>query len=82
VYAILPAYQGSFAPTDVQGDVNFERLPGDQVYLAGGNGLPAGLYTLLPAHYALLPGAYAVRPVAASKDFFRGRAISSRMACG
>ncbi|MBW8372218.1 MAG: filamentous hemagglutinin family protein [Thiobacillus sp.] len=70
VYAILPAYQDNYAPTDVQNDINFDRLPGDQVYLTGGNGLAAGLYTLLPAHYALLPGAMLVRPVAGSKDFF------------
>ncbi len=72
VYAILPAYQGSYAPTDVQNDLNFDRLPGEQVYLSGGNGLVAGVYTLLPAHYALLPGAMLVRPVAGSKDFFPG----------
>lgn len=71
-YAILPAYRDNYAPTDVQNDLNFDRLPGEQVYLAGGSGLSAGLYTLLPAHYALLPGAMLVRPVAGSKDALPG----------
>ena len=30
------------------------------MYLAGGNGIAAGTYTLLPAHYATLPGALRV----------------------
>jgi filamentous hemagglutinin len=33
---------------------------GDQVYLSGSAGLPAGVYTLLPARYATLPGAFVV----------------------
>jgi filamentous hemagglutinin family protein len=37
---------------------------GDRVYLDGGDGLPAGTYTLLPARYATLPGAYLVTPLA------------------
>ncbi len=37
---------------------------GDQVYLNGGSGLPAGTYTLLPARYALLPGAFLITPQA------------------
>lgn len=51
VYAILPS-QAVSASTG-----------GKRVWLAGGNGLAAGWYTLLPAHYALLPGAYAVQMV-------------------
>ena len=60
-YAILPGYKNGFAPGDSQENAGFNRVAGDAVYLAGIPGLPAGMYTLLPAHYALLPGAYAVR---------------------
>jgi len=60
-YAILPGYTNGFAPGDGQENAGFDRMVGDAVYLAGIPGLPAGMYTLLPAHYALLPGAYAVR---------------------
>ncbi len=38
-----------------------------RVWLAGGNGLAAGWYALLPARYALLPGAYAVSMVKGSE---------------
>jgi filamentous hemagglutinin len=58
-YAVLPSYQGGFAPIDPQ--EGFDRALGESVYLSGVAGLPDGKYTLLPAHYALLPGAYAVR---------------------
>ncbi len=34
--------------------------PGTAVYLDGGNGIPAGMYTLMPGMYATLPGAYRV----------------------
>lgn len=40
---------------------------GERVWLAGGNGIPAGWYTLLPAHYALLPGAYAIQMMGGSQ---------------
>ncbi|NIM40977.1 MAG: filamentous hemagglutinin N-terminal domain-containing protein [Hydrogenophaga sp.] len=58
-YAIVPGYAGGFAPGDPQEGLN--RAVGTTVYLSGVPGLPAGTYTLLPAHYALLPGALAVR---------------------
>ncbi len=58
-YAVLPGYAGSGAPSDVQEGMDLGS--GAAVYLRGVNGLPDGVYTLLPAHYALLPGAYAVR---------------------
>jgi filamentous hemagglutinin family protein len=35
-------------------------LAGTQITLDGGNGIPAGTYTLYPAHYATLPGAMRV----------------------
>ncbi|HVJ51878.1 MAG TPA: filamentous hemagglutinin family protein [Aliidongia sp.] len=34
--------------------------PGSSVFLAGGNGIPAGSYTLLPGMYATLPGAFRI----------------------
>ncbi|WP_176454749.1 filamentous haemagglutinin family protein [Tardiphaga sp. OK246] len=40
---------------------------GERIWLAGGNGIPAGWYTLLPARYALLPGAYAVQMMGGSQ---------------
>jgi filamentous hemagglutinin family protein len=72
VYALVPsantaaAYDIQFATahsldngkTVVAGDTN--PLVGTQITIAGGNGIPAGTYTLYPAHYATLPGAYRV----------------------
>ena len=68
VYAILPGYAGGFAPGDSQETAGFDRAAGDAVYLSGAAGLPAGVYTLLPAHYALLPGAWAVKVSGAAQD--------------
>ena len=69
-FAILPSLGSAYAPRDPQmqrsdGGVNVDGTPvnlkvGDQVYLNGFNGLPAGYYTLLPGHYALLPGGFKV----------------------
>jgi hypothetical protein len=73
-YAILPSYKGKFAPTDAQ--EGFDRVAGEQVYLSGVPNLPAGYYTLLPAHYALLPGAYAVRLETGVKDLMPGQAYT------
>ncbi len=42
------------------GYVNGKLGVGEQIYIAGGDGLSAGTYTLLPARYALLPGAYLI----------------------
>jgi filamentous hemagglutinin len=58
-YAIIPGYAGGFAPGDPQEGMS--QAVGTTVYLSGVPGLPAGTYTLLPAHYALLPGGMAVR---------------------
>ncbi|MEI6761671.1 MAG: filamentous hemagglutinin N-terminal domain-containing protein, partial [Betaproteobacteria bacterium] len=66
-FAINPAYKGGLAPLDPQYGQDGLKA-GDQVYLSGSPGLPAGYYTLLPAHYALLPGGYAIEPLANSRD--------------
>jgi filamentous hemagglutinin family protein len=50
---------------------NSIQMPGDAVYLAGGAGLSAGVYSLLPASYAFLPGAIVIEernlPIAAGQ---------------
>ncbi len=73
-FAILPGYDTGYAPYapynsssvfgSDQGYTNSTLGVGDQVYLNGGGGLPAGTYTLLPARYALLPGAFLITPKA------------------
>ncbi|RZL66181.1 MAG: filamentous hemagglutinin N-terminal domain-containing protein [Variovorax sp.] len=68
MYAILPGYSAS-APLDGNTGGGTGGSPGasgasgsgQRIWLAGGPGLPAGWYTLLPARYALLPGAFAVQ---------------------
>lgn len=67
MYAIMPA-------------ASFASGSQDKIWLAGGNGLAAGWYVLLPARYALLPGAYAISVVKGSE----GKAISgsAKMADG
>ena len=77
-YAIIPGVSG-FAPYDpqsadqyLQSGSHTKLQTGASVYLAGGNGIPAGYYTLLPAAYALLPGAYRVTAVAGYTDMQPG----------
>jgi filamentous hemagglutinin family protein len=67
-FAVIPGLSGP-APYDPLETPIAGLKVGDSVHLAGGGGLPAGDYTLLPAHYALLPGAYLVTPQPDSQDF-------------
>lgn len=66
-FAILPGYRGTLAPNDADAGNDGLRA-GDQVWLSGIAGLPAGYYTLLPAHYALQPGGFLIEPVSGSRD--------------
>ena len=60
-FAIIPGYAANYAPYYSSSDyVNTSLAMGSQVYLSASSGLPAGVYTLLPARYALLPGAYLI----------------------
>ncbi|WP_051278426.1 filamentous haemagglutinin family protein [Solimonas flava] len=59
VYALVPGSQASVAPYDPSLDSGDVRV-GQAVYLSGAAGIPAGVYTLMPARYATLPGAYRV----------------------
>lgn len=75
IYAILPG-SGPVAPYDpalvsylggMEG-----HLYGQSVQLSGGEGIPAGTYTLLPAKYATLPGAYRVVAEPDGRDALAG----------
>ena len=68
-FAVVPGYEAGYAPIDLSVDstgatpyANSSLKVGSEIYLAGGDGLAAGMYTLLPARYALLPGAFLVTP--------------------
>jgi filamentous hemagglutinin family protein len=67
-FAVLPGYSAQLAPRDAQYGQDNTLQAGDSIYLSGIAGLPAGRYTLLPAHYALLPGAFAVTAVSGIRD--------------
>lgn len=73
IYALLPSQINPIAAYDIHfattrsadagktvtaGDTI--PLAGTQITIDGGNGIPAGTYTLYPAHYATLPGAMRV----------------------
>ncbi|PXV60283.1 filamentous hemagglutinin family N-terminal domain-containing protein [Dyella jiangningensis] len=75
VYAIVPGYASPVAPHDAAFDKLGNAAPavGQQVYLSGAPGLPAGYYTLLPAQYATLPGAYRVVQDTSATDTVFGR---------
>lgn len=77
-FAILPAYQSAYAPIDPQNTSGSGLKVGDRVYLAGGNGLAAGYYTLLPAEYALLPGGYAISAISGSRDADFSKSVVNR----
>ncbi|MEW6438309.1 MAG: filamentous hemagglutinin family protein [Pseudomonadota bacterium] len=59
IYAVIPGYNSPVAPID-EGMAPDGAAVGEQVYLSGVAGLPAGIYTLLPGQYATMPGAYRV----------------------
>jgi len=77
-FAVVPDYSAEAAPfgpynptasTLIDSENNRDRgyvtdglEVGDRVQLGASSGLPAGVYTLLPARYALLPGAFMVTP--------------------
>lgn len=67
-FAVLPNLGNILTPYDPLEFPSSGLNVGDSVYLAGGEGLSAGWYKLLPAHYALLPGAYLVTPRAGTQD--------------
>ncbi|MBS1212689.1 MAG: hemagglutinin-related protein, partial [Proteobacteria bacterium] len=71
-YAVLPGFKGDFAPYDPLESPASGLRVGDTVHLAGGGGLKAGDYVLLPAHYALLPGAYLLSEEPGTRDFLPG----------
>ncbi|MEW6438346.1 MAG: filamentous hemagglutinin family protein [Pseudomonadota bacterium] len=59
IYAVIPGYNSPVAPIDQEMAPDGAAV-GEQVYLSGVAGLPAGIYTLLPGQYATMPGAYRV----------------------
>lgn len=61
-FAVIPGINGIQTPYDPQQYTTSGLSMGESVYLHAANGLPAGWYTILPAHYALLPGAYLITP--------------------
>jgi filamentous hemagglutinin family protein len=85
--AKVPSYYAGYAPYDpmltpaagtstAQGGLTV----GEQITIGSGSALPAGTYTLLPAHYALLTGAYLVTPLASNTAVTQGS--SSKLADG
>ncbi|MDO8932570.1 MAG: hypothetical protein Q7U97_09270, partial [Rhodocyclaceae bacterium] len=73
VYALLPSNGDPVSAFDIHfaaarsADAGITVTPGDayplagtQITIDGGNGIPAGTYTLYAAHYATLPGAMRV----------------------
>lgn len=86
IFAILPGYASSYAPVDPQNSVGSGLQAGARVWLAGGNGLAAGYYTLLPAQYALLPGGYSITLASNGRDvrstFSQKQAAGSLLTAG
>ena len=67
-FAIMPSLGSQLAPFDQFQSAGSAYAPGSTIYLSGSDQLPAGQYTILPAHYALLPGAFLITPQANSQD--------------
>ncbi len=81
VYAIVPGLSNApVAAYDPIYSADYANLGsasgvGRRVYLAGGNGLTAGWYTLLPAQYAMLPGGMRVVEQTGVKNAMSGSSI-------
>ncbi len=82
-FAIIPGMSG-YSPYDAQAIGQYAQAGskttwqvGASVYLAGGAGIKAGYYTLLPASYALMPGAYRVTAVTGYTDRQPGQGVTT-----
>jgi filamentous hemagglutinin family protein len=75
-FAIVPSLSANVAPYDPNISAGSTLQAGDSVYLSGTTGLPAGVYTLLPARYALMPGAFLVTEVPGYQDMQSGQSVS------
>jgi len=71
-FAVLPAFESGFTPYDQTEFPQSGLQIGDNVYLSGIDGLPAGEYVMLPPHYALLDGAYLVTPFEGAQNIRPG----------
>jgi filamentous hemagglutinin family protein len=79
-FADFPYYSGLVLPAISSANnapYNNALTPGMSVTLAGGGGIPAGTYTLLPGMYATLPGAYRVVQVASNVNPATTKSITS-----
>jgi filamentous hemagglutinin family protein len=75
-FAIVPRLAIDVAPYDQREYTGSLLRAGDNLFLEGGSGLPAGEYVLLPARYALLPGAFLVRAVDGYTDTVAGESFA------
>jgi filamentous hemagglutinin family protein len=82
-FAIVPGLS-AYSPYDPQASgqytqkgSNTQLQSGASVYLAGGNGIAAGYYTLLPASYALLPNAFRITAVSGYTDRQPGQGVTT-----
>ena len=69
-FALVPAIGQDVAPWDPSLSRDFRYAPGTLIEIVEGSGigLPAGVYTVLPAQYAQVNGGFLVTPVAADAD--------------
>ena len=74
-FAILPRSGLEFAPYDPVEFLQSGLAVGARIQLAGGGGVPAGEYAVLPARYALF-GGYLVSPVALSQALAPGEVLT------
>lgn len=75
-FAILPGFEGAFAPHDHLETPASGLQAGDSIFLHGVNALQTGEYVLLPAHYALLPGAVLITPAENTQGLQPGQQLT------
>jgi filamentous hemagglutinin len=75
-FAIVPTLGTEFAPWDPIESPLAGLQPGSTIRIAGGAGIAAGTYAVLPARYALL-GGYLVTPVENTTDFNPGQVLQT-----
>ncbi len=75
-FAIFPKSKNHYAPVDFLLSNSNDTTAGKQIYFAGGRGIEAGFYSILPARYALLPGAKLVTPVSGESNIYPEKTLT------